>query len=50
MLLHERAVLRENWEVGLRTSQPHQLRSLREEPAEQATPSPKARPPVQGTT
>lgn len=32
MLLHERAVLRENWEVGSRPSQPHQLCSLREEP------------------
>lgn len=40
MLLHERAVLRENWEVGLRTSQPHQLRSLREEPCRTGNPFP----------
>lgn len=44
MLLHDRAVLRENREVGRRPSQPHQPRSLRRSPAGRAAPSPKARP------
>lgn len=48
MLLHDRAVLRENWEVGLRPSHPHQSNGLRRSPANQAAPSPKVSPPVQG--
>lgn len=40
MLLHDQAVLRENWEVGLRPSHPHQL----SDPDEQATLSAKASP------
>lgn len=37
MLLHDQAVLRENWEVGLRPSHPHQLSGQRRSPAEQTT-------------
>ena len=48
MLLHDWAVLRENWEVGLRPSHPHQLSGWRRSPAEQAAPSPKASPLAQG--
>lgn len=40
MLLHDQAVLRENWEVDLRPSHPHQL----SDPDEQATLSTKASP------
>lgn len=48
MLLHDWAVLRENWEVGLSPSHPHQLSGRRRSPAEQAAPSPRASPPAQG--
>lgn len=47
MLLHDWAMLRENGEVGLRPSHPHQLSGLRRSPTEQAAPSPKASAPAQ---
>lgn len=48
MLLHDRAVLGENWEVGLRPSHPHQPSGLRRSPAEQTAPSPIVSPLVRG--
>lgn len=36
MLLHDWAVLRENWEVGLRPSHPHQLSGLGRSPVAEA--------------